>query len=531
MELKHLLLMFCLFFISSVLIAKDYYINPGKGNDESDGLSKTKAWKSLNKVSSFTFLAGDSILFQSGEIFYEKLVLNGNGTAENPIFIGRYGHGTNPEIRNARVVNQWENIGNSLWGAKDNELNQDVGAIFVLDYSGNVKYTYWQKRNEMKDVSVIGDFWGNGLSGNGYFAVVKSPNNISPILISGKGTQVIASLHDNSIAIKGNRHIIIDGLAIRFGGSHGISISDNAQNIVVRNCNISYIGGCEIYTGYNGRYGNGIEIWGSADGVLIEKNRIWEIYDTGFTHQYSGPLVQYQRNIVFRNNIVSNVGLSSIESWNTCSVGIGSMENIYVENNTFHNSGIECWACDQQNRRNFFPNTGKIGAHYAFLSSNARITDFYIRNNIFSNSYDMMIFVNGEFNHGNEYDSGFYEINSTNNLFYNELKTINQTRILVDMHTAKSQNLYALSFYAGDFKSLESSYPRQHSGKYGNPHFKNANRLDFLIDKRSAAYEQGVDLSNKSNYPTGIDYHFSGDISGYGRLQNGTMDIGAAEVK
>ena len=191
----------------------------------------------------------------------------------------------------------------------------------------------------MKDVSVIGDFWGNGLSVNGYFAVVKSPNNISPILISGQGSQVIASLHDNSITIKGNRHIMIDGLAIRFGGSHGISISDSAKNIVVRNCDISYVGGCEIYKGYNGRYGNGIEIWGSADGVLIEKNRIWEIFDTGFTHQYSGPVIQYQRNIVFRNNMVSNVGLSSIESWNTCSVGIGFMENIYVENNTFYNSG------------------------------------------------------------------------------------------------------------------------------------------------------------------------------------------------
>ena len=524
-------MMFCLFFVSSVVIAKDYYINATMGNDELDGLSKTKAWKSLNKVSSFTFMPGDRALFRSGEIFYGKLVVNGNGSAENPIFIGRYGRGKNPEIRNAKVVNDWHNIGDSLWGVKDKELNRDLGAIFVLDYLDNVSYTYWQKRNEMKDVSVIGDFWGNGLSVKGYFAVVKSPNNISPSIISGKGTQIIASLHDNSITLKGNRHIIIDGLAIRFGGSHGISISDNAENIEVRNCDISYVGGCEIYKGYNGRYGNGIEIWGSADGVLIEKNRIGEIYDTGFTHQYSGPVKQYQRNIIFRNNIVSNVGLSSIESWNICSDSSGTMENIYVENNTFYNGGIGCWACDQQNRQNFFPNTGKIGTHFAFLSSNALITDFYIRNNIFSNSYDMMIFVNGEFNHGNEYGSGFADINSTNNLFYDEFKTMDQTKILVDMYKAKSQNLYALSFYAKDFKSLESSYPRQKSGKYGNPQFSNADRLDFSIDKRSSAYEQGLNLSNKSNYPNGIDCCFSDDISGYNRLRNGTMDIGAAEAK
>lgn len=531
MKRKSFMLIFCLFFTSSIVIAKAYYINPIKGSDKFNGLTKTKAWKSLNKVSSVTFSAGDSVLFKSEEIYYGRLVLNGKGSAENPIFIEHYGHGTIPEIRNARVVNEWENIGDSLWGTKDKELNRDLGAIFVLDYSGKVNYIYWQKRYGMNDVSIIGDFWGNGLPGNSYFAVVKSPNNIPPNLNSGKGSQVIVSLHDNSITLKGNNHIIIDGLAIRFGGSHGISISDNAKNIVIRNCDISYVGGCEMYNGYNGRYGNGIEIWGSVDGALIEKNRIWEIFDTGFTHQYSGPVIQYQRNIVFRNNIVSNVGLSSIESWNTCSVGIGSMENIYVENNTFYNSGIECWACDQNNRRKIFPNTGKIGTHYAFLASNSRIADFYIRNNIFSNSYDMMIFVNAEFNYRNEYGSGFSKINSANNLYYDDLKTINQTRILLDMHTVKYQNIYALSFYAGDLKSFESRYLLQQSGKYGNPHFSNAGRLDFSIDKRSAGYEQGVDLSKKSNYPNGIDYHFSSDISGYNRLRNGTMDIGAAEVK
>ena len=43
-----------------------YYIDAINGNDENNGTSEDSAWKSVEKVNSVTYQAGDRILFKSG---------------------------------------------------------------------------------------------------------------------------------------------------------------------------------------------------------------------------------------------------------------------------------------------------------------------------------------------------------------------------------------------------------------------------------------------------------------------------------
>src|ERR1700690_3766 len=93
-----------LFTLISVLLtgystsAKNYYVS-NSGNDSNDGLSISTPWQSLSKVSSFTGLtAGDSVLFNCGDIFYGTLIINNSGSSANPITIGAYGTGANPVI-------------------------------------------------------------------------------------------------------------------------------------------------------------------------------------------------------------------------------------------------------------------------------------------------------------------------------------------------------------------------------------------------------------------------------------------------
>ncbi|MDP4189516.1 MAG: hypothetical protein Q8907_14665, partial [Bacteroidota bacterium] len=45
-----------------------YYIDSDRGSDSNDGHSPDRAWRTLNKVNSFTFKTGDSILFRSGTV-------------------------------------------------------------------------------------------------------------------------------------------------------------------------------------------------------------------------------------------------------------------------------------------------------------------------------------------------------------------------------------------------------------------------------------------------------------------------------
>ena len=74
-----------------------YYVSVS-GNDANDGLSAAHPWKSLKKVSSTVFNPGDRILFKSAELWQGTLTLNGSGTKEQPIRLGRYGEGGLPVL-------------------------------------------------------------------------------------------------------------------------------------------------------------------------------------------------------------------------------------------------------------------------------------------------------------------------------------------------------------------------------------------------------------------------------------------------
>jgi len=73
-----------------------YYVSPCTGNDKNSGLSQTTAWRTIARVNTMQFSAGDKILFDSecsniqGNIFFDK---NDVGSAVNPITISSYGSG------------------------------------------------------------------------------------------------------------------------------------------------------------------------------------------------------------------------------------------------------------------------------------------------------------------------------------------------------------------------------------------------------------------------------------------------------
>jgi len=68
-----------------------YYVSP-TGNDSYAGTSVTKPWKTISKVNSKTFSAGDRILFRGGAVFRGNLSFTAadRGTAAAPIVIGSY---------------------------------------------------------------------------------------------------------------------------------------------------------------------------------------------------------------------------------------------------------------------------------------------------------------------------------------------------------------------------------------------------------------------------------------------------------
>ncbi|MFC8302611.1 hypothetical protein ACFUCV_02885 [Specibacter sp. NPDC057265] len=89
-----------------------YYV-AATGNDSANGTSQSTAWRSLAKVNSMTFGAGDQILFRSGDTFTGVLTPRGSGSDVSRLVFGRYGSGPRPILQGAGALPATVHITNS----------------------------------------------------------------------------------------------------------------------------------------------------------------------------------------------------------------------------------------------------------------------------------------------------------------------------------------------------------------------------------------------------------------------------------
>ncbi len=190
----------------------------------------------------------------------------------------------------------------------------------------------------------------------------------------GKAFSSIELAYTKHVVNQGSRHdIVYDGLAVRYGAAHGFG-GGSTRNITIRNCDIYWIGGGLQFwkkddktgkTLHPVRFGNGIEFWGDATGHLIERCRLWEVYDAAVTNQGKNDT---ETDIVWRDNVIWNSEYS-FEYWNAKLTA-----NITFEHNTCIDAGYG-WAHAQRPTKN--------GAHLMYYSNRAETTNFVVRDNIF----------------------------------------------------------------------------------------------------------------------------------------------------
>ena len=95
---KKIALLLSLIFVSSNIKAQAYYVSSSQGNDQNNGLSVQSPFKSIEKLNSINFNAGDSIYFKSGDYWEGMFWLKGSGTSAEPIVVDVYGGNTKPII-------------------------------------------------------------------------------------------------------------------------------------------------------------------------------------------------------------------------------------------------------------------------------------------------------------------------------------------------------------------------------------------------------------------------------------------------
>jgi len=100
---------------ANVSMARSYYVS-SSGNDNNPG-TKQSPWKSLEKINSFRFSAGDSILFNRGDSFYGSLNCQpGNGKI--PIVYSAYGKGKLPILTGFKTINDWIDLDNGIFESR-----------------------------------------------------------------------------------------------------------------------------------------------------------------------------------------------------------------------------------------------------------------------------------------------------------------------------------------------------------------------------------------------------------------------------
>lgn len=178
-------------------------------------------------------------------------------------------------------------------------------------------------------------------------------------------------------------YVVYENLDLRYGAAHGIG-GANTHHITVRGCDLSFIGGGHQFTRPDGkpvRFGNGVEFWSNAHDCVVEDCRIWEIYDAALTNQGDGTNVQ--QNITYRRNVIWNSEYS-FEFWNR---GPASRnQNIVFEHNTCVDAGMG-WGHNQRPDPN--------GQHLMFYDNSAITTNVVVRYNIFCNSANTCLRLQG----------------------------------------------------------------------------------------------------------------------------------------
>lgn len=196
------------------------------------------------------------------------------------------------------------------------------------------------------------------------------------------------ALRETVVSQGGCHDIIYEDLAVAYGAAHGFG-GGNTKNLTIRGCDIYYIGGGHQFTREDGkpvRFGNGIEFWGSCDENLVEKNRLWEIYDAALTNQGNGTSAQngsYQKNLIYRENLIWNSEYS-FEYWNRGTYAVS--KNILFEKNICWNAGYG-WAHGQRPDRN--------GCHCMFSTNSAPSEKIVVRQNIFHQATEFSICFRG----------------------------------------------------------------------------------------------------------------------------------------
>ena len=250
----------------------------------------------------------------------------------------------------------------------------DVGNI-IFNHGVDNACGYFQ--GSLSNLTSQGDFWTN-------------PSNWTVDLYSTNNPATYYSGIEMAMApyiINGGNYNTFQDLDVRYGGTHGITFwggsGSPTHDSTVIDCDVSWCGGG--YYNSTLRYGNAIQVWADATNILIEDNKIWQIYDIGLDYENSASNAPAAavNNVAFENNVVWDCGEAncSFSLLNTAS----TLNGFEIENNTLVDAGYS-WANAQR--------TDIVGWDLGLIVNQASTTaNFVVLDNICSGALHADVYI------------------------------------------------------------------------------------------------------------------------------------------
>ncbi|MBN1844942.1 MAG: hypothetical protein JW810_04615, partial [Sedimentisphaerales bacterium] len=444
-------LFFLLLFLSpTVAQAKVYYVS-NQGSDAQDGQSPETAWRSLERVNAGPFEPKDVIRFHRGDTWRGQLIPHG-GDETGHVTYGAYGVGEKPLLLGSVSANKpddWRQEPENIWSTAS-AYATDVGNI-IFNEGKSVGVKKWS----LEDLKQQGDYWYDRHAKQVKLHCPKNPASLYPSI------ELALKQHIIFVGVKG--YITFEDLALRYGAAHGFGTS-NTHHMIIRRCDLSYIGGGHQFTtaeGHPVRYGNGIEFWSNAHDHLVEKCRLWEIYDAALTNQNNAPNVK-QYNITYRQNLIWNCEYS-FEYWNRPENSL--TDNIRFDNNTCVNAGYG-WGHHQR--------PDPSGRHLCFYSSPAVAHDIYLRNNIFFEA------------RGNGFYAPGWPAEAVNRLTMDHNCWYQGSGVMILVHSLK--------FTMDQFASYQTTQKKEIHSLAQDPLLADIAKHDFRISHQSPCIDAGENI-------------------------------------
>lgn len=339
-----------LFFIAGTnAFAQSYYVK-ADGNDQLDGTSDERAWKTISRVNSFKFNSGDDVYFKCNDTWInQRLYIDWSGTATDRVIIGSY-YGT---------------------GTKDVS-----GAKPVIDGK------YISPSNEWTGLVVV--------AAQDYITV----ENLRVINTKGHGINAFESDYINVISCdvdkayqqgigfeKNCNYGMIKGCSVTDAGRVGIETSQNWPCALglAKFCTNIIISGNTVY----GNHGEGIGLYQKSDNCIVENNFV---YENRRVNIYNGE----SRNNIIRYNLIYGTDASAAyvgigvddEDWRS-----GYTENLKIYGNMIANCSkgfyLETTHPDSVFRNNKIYNNTVVDCLINLYSSSGPYENSEIKNNIF----------------------------------------------------------------------------------------------------------------------------------------------------